>query len=87
MCVLDASGGAGPVGTGCDFNNTCNPGLVCASSDFVIDCNEGTWGCCTEICDINEANTCSASDAECVAWFTDPIPPGFESVGACGQSL
>jgi hypothetical protein len=87
VCVLDASGGAGPVGTGCDFNNTCNAGLVCASADFVSDCTAGTWGCCTEICDINVENTCSIAGAECVAWFEDPIPPGYEAVGACGQAL
>lgn len=84
VCVLDVSGGTSPVGTDCTFNNTCNQGLACVDAAVVPDCNGGSWGCCTEVCDLTSNPVCSAPGAECVAWFEDPVPPGYEHVGFCG---
>ena len=85
VCVLDASGGMGTYGTECQFANSCNQGLFCAAADAVPNC-QGSQGCCSEFCDVNEANMCSGagSGQECVAWFEEGMaPPGYEHVGGC----
>ena len=85
VCVLDASGGMGTYGTECQYANSCNQGLFCAAADAVPNC-QGAQGCCSEFCDVNEANMCSgaAMGQECVPWYEEGMaPPGYEHVGGC----
>ena len=84
VCVLDVSGGESPVGTDCTYNNTCNQGLACVGAGSVPGCNGGSWGCCTEVCDLTLSTQCTNAGAECLAWFESPVPPGYEHVGFCG---
>ena len=83
-CLPDQSGGAGLPAAPCDVPVDCNPGLFCANSAFVPDCEPIKAGCCSEFCDLN-APTCSLPGQTCVPWFTadDPAPPGLEDLGAC----
>jgi hypothetical protein len=76
MCAPDASGTDGSLGDPCAYINTCDPGLFCASADFVPGCFS-TSGCCTEFCDLDEANDCTIPGTECVPAFvpgTEPEP-------------
>ena len=78
ICIPDASGTGGLDGEPCEFDNVCDPGLVC------IGGSEGCtapW-CCTPWCDLGEANTCPGTGEECVPHFGSP-PPGLEHVGIC----
>jgi hypothetical protein len=83
MCILDASGGQGPFGTACQYVNSCNYGLFCANADAVPDC-EGSQGCCTPYCDLDQPDCPPDLGLECVPWYEeDQAPPGYEHVGAC----
>ena len=85
VCVLDASGGMGSYGTECQYANSCNQGLFCAGTDHVPGC-QGSQGCCSEYCDLDEPNTCAGKDGgqECVPWWEENMAPdGFEHVGGC----
>lgn len=85
VCVLDASGGMAPYGSPCMFANGCNPGLICIAADAVPepDCNQST-GCCSPMCDMNEANTCPGQGQECQALYQPgAAPPGFDNMGVC----
>jgi hypothetical protein len=86
-CIIDASGEAGAAGDPCEFINSCDPGLLCADAAAVPDCG-GATGCCTEFCDLTEADPtadCSlGAGIECISWFEDgAAPPGYEHVGLC----
>jgi hypothetical protein len=78
ICIPDASGTAGLDGDPCEFDNVCDPGLVCIGGS--AGCM--TMWCCTPWCDLTEPNTCPGAGEECVAHFDDP-PPGTENVGIC----
>jgi hypothetical protein len=85
VCVLDASGMMGPYGAECAYANSCNKGLICADPADVPGC-AGT-GCCTEICELGQPNTCSGMGMgqECVpVWEEGMAPPGYEDIGFCG---
>jgi len=89
FCVFDASGDAGAAGDPCEFVNACNPGLFCASVDYVPDC-EGNIGCCTPFCDLLAADPCPGAvpEVECIPWFEEgQAPPGYETLGVCGVPL
>ena len=81
---FDASGGMGPYGTECQYANSCNHGLFCAAADAVPGC-QGSQGCCSEFCDVDEPNTCAGKDEgqECLPWWENMAPPGYEHVGGC----
>ncbi|HWB74731.1 MAG TPA: ribulose phosphate epimerase [Nannocystaceae bacterium] len=78
ICIPDASGSGGLDGDPCEFDNVCDPGLVCIGGS--AGCNS-TW-CCTPWCDLSMPNTCPGAGEECIAHFDDP-PPGTEDVGIC----
>lgn len=81
-CAADASGESGVQGDDCDVANVCNPGLVCAAAGLLDDCDGGSFGCCTLLCDL--------SFPECPGTLTcdeyyelGSAPPGLENVGVC----
>lgn len=78
ICIPDASGDGGLDGDPCEFDNVCDPGLVCIGGS--AGC-VATW-CCTPWCDVEAPNTCPGTGEECVQHFDDP-PPGTEAVGIC----
>lgn len=78
ICMQDASGNGGQDGEPCEYDNVCDPGLVCIGGSFGC---QATW-CCTPWCDLSAANTCPGTGEQCVAHFEDP-PPGKEDVGIC----
>jgi len=88
VCVLDASGEEGQYGDPCEYVNVCDRGLFCANADVVPGC-QGSLGCCSEFCDLTDADpsaACSglAEGQECVPWYEEgQTPPGLEHVGAC----
>ncbi|MCB9701041.1 MAG: hypothetical protein H6711_04055 [Myxococcales bacterium] len=86
LCTQDVSGpDAGVDGDPCDWENACDPGLLCAEGNSVPGC-EG-FKCCATICDLDLPNTCplKAQGAECVPFYAmGEAPPGKENVGFCG---
>jgi hypothetical protein len=89
QCVINASGDDNPPGSGCQYNNSCNQGLLCIDSALVPqpECAmSGLDRCCTEVCSLSGPNNCGAASlgAECVPYF-DPMatPPNYEDVGVC----
>jgi hypothetical protein len=86
-CITDASGEAGAAGDPCEYINSCDPGLTCGEAAALPGC-AGATGCCTEFCDLTEAEpsaNCSlGGGVECVGWWEDgQAPPGYEHVGVC----
>ena len=73
---------------GCEFVNTCDPGLMCGDEAFVgAGCPQGSIGCCTPFCDLGEPAACPNPDQQCVQYF-DPMMllPGdpMLDIGFCG---
>ena len=79
-CRTDASGAGGFDGDPCEYDNVCDPGLICAANS--AGCL--TPRCCTPWCDINEPNTCpgAAEGEECVPHSQNALP-GLEHAGEC----
>lgn len=90
VCIVDASGEMGAPGDPCEFLNSCDPGLFCASADVVPDC-QGSAGCCSDFCDLTApapADDCTLAGQECEAWFAEgEAPPDLAHVGACALPL
>ena len=86
VCIPDGSGpDAGADGDPCEYANACDPGLFCATADFVPGCK--TAGCCSSFCDLGAPNTCplKAQGAECQPFYEMGMaPPGKENLGVCG---
>jgi hypothetical protein len=78
VCMTDSSGAGGLDGEPCEYDNVCDPGLVCIGGS--AGCNT-TW-CCTPWCDMSQANTCPGAGEECIAHYQAP-PPGAEDLGIC----
>lgn len=71
----------------CWLLSSCNPGLICVTSDYHPDC-DGNLGCCTPLCDVTEPDVCATFNPslECVSWYlAGQTPPSAElqNVGAC----
>jgi hypothetical protein len=88
VCILDALPGAeGGWGTACNFLNACDSGLFCADPSVVPGCADA--GCCAEFCDLSAPDpdaecTGQADGAQCLPWWSDNPPPGYDHVGFCG---
>ena len=83
-CVLDASEGAHPYGSPCEYVNICNPGLACVDASSVPEPScEGAAGCCTPYCDLDNPGSCPGAGQSCEPWFNPPAPAGYEHVGVC----
>jgi hypothetical protein len=88
VCIFDAGGDMGAYGEPCEFLNVCDPGLVCADTDAVPDC-QGSIGCCSMVCDLDDDDpdaSCPdvASGQRCVAWYEPgTAPPNLGHVGVC----
>ncbi len=80
ICIPDASGDGGLDGDPCEYDNVCDPGLICIGGS--AGCT-AMW-CCTPWCDLTASNSCPgmAQGEECVPHFADP-PPGADDVGIC----
>lgn len=84
LCAPDASGDTGGFGEPCEFINSCDPGMLCASAETVPNC-AGTQGCCTAFCEVG-SSSCSLlhPDLECTPWYGEgDAPPGQDHIGAC----
>ena len=71
----------------CWLLSNCAPGFICVTPEFQPDC-DGIVGCCTALCDVTEADTCSSfnPELECVSWYLNgQTPPSavLEDVGTC----
>ncbi len=78
ICMQDASGAGGMDGDPCEYDNVCDPGLVCIGGS--AGCT-ATW-CCTPWCDLSGSTPCPGAGEDCVPHFESP-PPGQEDVGIC----
>lgn len=84
ICALDASGDEGQVFDMCEFANVCDPGLMCASPSFAVECDPMVLGCCLPFCDTTAANSCPGAMQECVPWYEmGQAPVGLGDVGIC----
>lgn len=82
VCVPDASGDQGAVGDPCAASNACDPGLFCIEAAGFAEC-DGVY-CCTEFCDLDGVDQCTAPNATCFQFFApETVPPGFENLGGC----
>jgi len=82
VCEVDASGRAGAPGDPCEFINACDPGALCAPTEFVPDCME--LGCCTSFCTVGEPMPACLPGQICAPYFPEGLaPPGLEEVGLC----
>jgi hypothetical protein len=85
LCVLDSSGEMAPYGTGCEYANSCNAGLICATTEFVGEASCGaSSGCCSPFCDLSDPGfECpgAALGQECVQWFEDSEV--YPDIGVC----
>ena len=83
FCSPDASGEMGVFGDPCEYLNVCDPGLFCADAVTVPDC-AGATGCCSEYCDTSDPMaSCMGSGQECIPFYEEAPPPGYEDVGVC----
>jgi hypothetical protein len=81
-CVLDASGDAGAYADPCEYENSCDPGLICVGGALVPKCEAES--CCTPMCDLNAPNTCPGDGQVCAQLFDpDPELPQLEHIGVC----
>jgi len=81
-CAPDASGDAGQAFTPCAAGNTCDPGLVCASSSNTSLCSGNSAECCIPFCDLDDP-ACPA-DTACKEWFEGGgVPAELLDVGIC----
>ena len=88
LCVVDASGDEGQTNDPCEFENSCDKGLVCLDPKVASSaCVQNATGCCQPFCEFMEGQPgdCPNPDQQCLQWFDPmmPIPPGLEDVGIC----
>ena len=73
----------GGYGEYCQYNNTCQPGLVCMFDFEDPNCVGGS--CCTPWCSTSAPNTCPGAIQECIpAYGEGDAPEGYEHLGYCG---
>lgn len=73
--------GSGEQGDGCEFVNTCEPGLFCMPGTLLPGSEEPS--ACTTVCDVSSPSCPSGLD--CIAFFPEgSAPAGSENVGVCG---
>lgn len=79
-CELGWGDGGTEVGEECVFDNACLNGNFCL---YVPDALPGCVGngCCTPYCETND--DCTVDGTECLPYFTDNVPPGYEELGYC----
>jgi hypothetical protein len=89
VCAPDASDDTGKANDPCEFVNVCKPGLMCADATLVgAGCPQGSAGCCTPFCDLQDPGACPNPDQSCVEFF-DPMsipaqPVDAADIGVCG---
>ena len=82
FCEADYSGDGGFYGDPCDYSSNCKSGLYCLSQEHI----EGCQGlrCCSPYCDVSLPNTCPGATQECIPWYENSPPEGYEDLGVCG---
>ena len=82
-CARDESGVSGQAFEDCELDTACDPGLLCSSSAFAVECNPGATGCCLPFCDL-DAPACPGVGQVCMSWYQQIMAPaGLENVGIC----
>lgn len=82
-CARDESGASGEAFDDCEFDDACDPGLLCSRSAFAVEYNLGATGCCLPFCDL-DAPTCPGVGQVCMSWYQQIVAPaGLEDVGIC----
>jgi hypothetical protein len=69
-----------PIGEPCVTMNDCVAGSGCVDASLVPDCAGAS--CCAEYCSIAEP-LCATPGSECVSFFADDPPAGYEDIGIC----
>jgi hypothetical protein len=69
-----------PIGQPCDAIADCPFGAACVLAELVPGC-EGS-ACCAAFCSLSMP-TCVEPTSECVPFFEDPPPAGYEDIGIC----
>ncbi len=85
LCLVDASEDGGAAGDACDYDRSCNPGLLCAAASVIPGC-ASPWGrgCCTPFCDTSIVPPFCPAGLDCVPWYGEgQAPPQYELVGVC----
>ena len=80
----------GQAGAGCDTEQACNPGLLCADASINPACNfpctsVAVCGCCAAACNLASVNPnefCGVGEQCSPVFATNPVP-GTENVGVC----
>lgn len=81
ICTPPPPQNPGQQGDTCALANDCDIGLTCVPSSRLPEC--GFLFCCTQFCDLTEADPCPAIDPalECVDWMAPD--PQWQDVGVC----
>lgn len=88
VCVLDASGEDGQLFDACEFQNACDPGLLCVNVAYASECDPYAYECCLPFCDLTLPPNCPGAMQTCQPYFgMDPAPPEYENVGFCALPL
>jgi hypothetical protein len=69
-----------PVGEPCESSNACALGLQCVDGTQLPECAGDS--CCASFCDVS-APMCPQMGTECVAFYEQEPPMGYENVGLC----
>lgn len=68
------------LGEPCDDIGQCGPGLICLMADALPEC--AALDCCGQWCSLS-APVCDWEGTECVAYFDEDPPEGYEDLGIC----
>jgi len=80
----DVPDSAAAEGEPCVGVSGCSEGLMCAYGP-AFECGaEPGEGCCAATCDTTSVDPCPGN--ECLPWFPEPAPAGYEHIGVCGSS-
>lgn len=83
LCITDGSGDGGALNGPCEYENGCDPGLLCTYSVTASSaCDQQAGGCCQPYCQLPDG-PCPNPDQVCKPVF-EPNPPDHEDVGYCG---
>jgi hypothetical protein len=68
------------VGEPCTLINDCPSGSVCVLAELLAGCSDAA--CCAAFCSLSMP-MCEEPFTECMSFFEDPPPAGFEDIGIC----
>ena len=84
VCVIEPERTGGVLDP-CEFANDCDKGLICGESASGIECDPQASGCCTPMCDLDEADVvCPGVGQSCVPLYEEGMaPPKLAHIGYC----